>query len=300
MKSAAELQAQFGIDGVVSISDRTPNYPVIEINNAHAKASIALHGGHVMTFQPHGQDPVLWVSDTAYYQEGKSIRGGIPVCWPWFGKHPSNPDLPAHGFVRYHFWELDAVEHDQNNATCVKLSIRDDEETRKKWPHAFELELTVVVAADLSVSLKMTNRCPEPKTFTSAMHTYLQVGDISEIEIAGLENTDYLDHLNANKLESQQGRIRFDGEVDRIYKDTAADIVVHDPKLNRKIRTQKTGSHTAVVWNPWIAKSATMADFDVGGYRRMVCVETTNAVTDEVLLDAGASHCLGTIILVEQ
>lgn len=300
MKSAAELQAQFGMDGVVEISDRTPHYPVIEINNAHAKASIALHGGHVMTFQPHGQDPVLWVSNTAYYQEGKSIRGGIPVCWPWFGKHPTNPDLPAHGFVRHQFWTLNAVEQDQNNATHITLSLRDDEETRKKWPHAFKLELTVVVAAALSVSLKMTNRSSEKLSFTSALHTYLQIGDISEIEIAGLENTGYFDHLNANKLESQQGRIRFDGEVDRIYKDTTADIVVHDLRLDRKIRTQKTGSHTAVVWNPWIAKSATMSDFDVGGYRRMVCVETTNAASDEILLDAGESHSLGTIISVEQ
>ena len=168
-----------------------------------------------MTFQPKGHKPVLWLSRDAIYAEGVPIRGGIPICWPWFGGYPDGA-LPAHGFARRRFWQLDAIEQISSGATRVVISDRDDENSRSLWDHAFRLELTVLVGRDLSLSLKMTNSGATAYDISAALHSYFSVGDISRVDIGGFDNVEYIDQLECKQRRVQRGAIHFEGELDRI------------------------------------------------------------------------------------
>lgn len=298
MNSALQLQRKFGINNSVSITQKSPGYPVIEVDNEHARASIALHGAHVMTFQPRGQAPVLWLSRDAVYCKGKAIRGGIPICWPWFGEHPDR-EKPAHGFVRNRFWQLESSEQLDNGCTRLILSIGDDEQSRSMWSYYFRLRLTVVVGNELTLALEMENLGSSPFTITGALHSYFSVADVSKVDVLGLEDVQYIDQLLGNKQFTQTGPIRFDGELDRVYYPALANEILRDYPLNRDILLKKTGSCSTVVWNPWLTKADSMDDFEQGGYRNMVCVETANTAGNVVRLAPGESHLLGLAISVE-
>jgi D-hexose-6-phosphate mutarotase len=299
VNSANELQHKFGIASIVTVSEKAPGFPVIEVENQYAKATIALHGAHVMAFQPTGEQPVLWLSRDAMYVAGKAIRGGIPICWPWFGGHPTG-NLQAHGFVRNRFWQLESVVQLANGFTRLIMSTGDDDISRALWDHRFRLSLTVVVGNDLSLALEMQNLDSVSYTLTAALHSYFNVADISKVDIWGLEGIEYIDQLRNNQRLMQSGAIRFDGELDRIYCSATADELIHDTRLKRKIRLRKTGSRSTVIWNPWIRKADSMGDFEKGGYRHMVCIETGNAADDIVQLAPNMSHELGVVISVER
>ena len=298
MSLLSSLQSQFSIDGVASIVNCSDDFPVIQISNSYADASIALDGGQVLTFQPKLQQPVLWLSKKAIYKPGKSLRGGIPVCWPWFSDHPTEKSFPAHGFARNHRWQLEAIEQQTDQSTLVRLTLPASDATRNLWPQPFELELKVVVGTELSVSLTMTNLSDHPCTMTSALHTYLQVGDIREIVISGLDQTPYLDKVQDFSLFEQQGNVSFSGELDRIYQNTRSDIIIHDGVLKRQLKIAKSGSLSTVLWNPWVNKSAAMNDFEEDGYQHMLCVEAANAADDIIQLQPAQSHCLQTVLSV--
>ena len=298
MNSALQLQRKFGITDIVSVTQKAPDYPVIEIVNEYARASIALHGAHVMEFQPRGEDPVLWLSRDAIYSEGKSIRGGIPICWPWFGGHPDG-ELPAHGFVRNRFWQLESSEQLENGSTRLVMSIGDDDTSRSMWDYRFRLRLTIVVGNKLSLSLEMENLGSSSFTVTAALHSYFSVADVSKVDVLGLEGVEYIDQLLGNKQLIQTGPVRFDGELDRIYYPARADEILRDYQLKRDILLKKTGSRSTIVWNPWVTKADSMDDFEKGGYRNMVCMETGNAAGDIVQLVPHETHVLGVVISVE-
>lgn len=271
-------------------------YPILLVENSHARARIALHGAQVLSFQVHGEQDLLWTSESAVYREGAAIRGGIPICWPWFGPSLQMPPLQAHGFARNHFWSLASVLEQSDGSSVLNFSLTDTAQTRQLWPHGFILSLAVVVGRNLSVSLTMTNTDSLPVQITAALHTYLRVSEISRIAIRGLENTRYIDTLAANAVLSSPEAITFAAETDRIYFDCEDEVVIDDPLWPRKIKVAKTGSRTTVVWNPWVEKSSKMADFDRGGYQNMVCVEATNAADDSIALAPGESHCLATTV----
>lgn len=292
------LNEQFGIDGVVEIVEGKGGFPVIEISNSSASATINTHGGHIMAFQPVGEDPVLWMSEKSLFEAEKPIRGGVPVCWPWFGSHPTDEDKPAHGFVRRKDWEIREIRELDKSATYVVLGLCDDEETRGLWPYSFDLAMEITVGRNLDMRLVAKNTGEADFTVTAALHTYFTVADVQKIAISGLDGVDYFDSLTDTN-HTQQGPITFDREVDRVYLDTPNECVIEDSGLNRKIKIAKTGSKSCVVWNPWIDKSKRMPDFGDEEYPRMVCVETTNALNDNVTIPAGGSHTLQAVISVE-
>ncbi|WP_439105856.1 D-hexose-6-phosphate mutarotase [Congregibacter sp.] len=297
--TTAELHAKFAIDDVVRVVDAASEFPVVEIDNAWASVRIAVHGGQVLSYQPHDEAPVLWVSDTAAYVHGKSVRGGIPICWPWFGVHP-DPAMPSHGFARNLFWQLIAVKQDEDGCTEVLLCLEDDEQSRLLWPHAFQLQLKVSVGKTLSLALTMVNSAEESVELTAALHSYFDVGDIARTSVRGLDGVEYIDALQDSRRFTQSGNVQFDAELDRIYQQTSGDEFIDDQLRGRLIHLQKSRSDSTVVWNPWIEKSAGMNDFVEGGYRRMVCVETGNMGADLVRLATGASHTLGVTISVQR
>lgn len=299
MNSPEQLNALHGLTGTVAFETGQGGLTRAVITNASATAEIYLQGATVTAYQPRGESPVLWLSPQAQFQAGKAIRGGIPVCWPWFGPHPKDASKPQHGFARNLEWSCVNTRALSAALTEVELRLTDSDATRALWPHAFELTLRVTVGDVLQLDLTARNPGPEPVELGAALHSYFHVGDIREVEIHGLERTRYFDQVAGNQEQTQAGPVNIGEEVDRIYFDTEADCVIRDPNLNRSLRVAKLGSRSTVVWNPWIAKSGRMADFPDDGYRTMVCVETTNAARDLRTLSPGDEHTLTQIIGLE-
>ncbi len=295
----SDLNAQLGIPKHVAFVLGPGGLPTAEVQNDHATATISMYGGQVLAYQPHGTAPVLWASKHSYYQPGKAIRGGIPVCWPWFGPHPTDSELPAHGFVRTSQWAISGTRAAADGATEVRLELSDAEQTRALWPHSFHLELIVVVGPVLSVELVVRNTGEQQLTYTGALHSYFTVSDITNIAIDGLDGVQYIDQLQPGPRFIQKGAIAISSETDRIYLDTAGTCVIEDAGLGRRISIGKAGSRSTVVWNPWVAKAQRMRDFGDEEYREMVCIETTNAADDRVTVPEGGTSRLQATIAVE-
>jgi glucose-6-phosphate 1-epimerase len=260
---------------------------VAEITNPHAHARIALQGGHVLAFQPVGQKPILWVSRHSQYAAGTPIRGGIPVCWPWFGQHPVDAQKPPHG---------DAVAED---TTRLWLGLSANEVTRSLWPHDFQVELTVTIGRQLEVELTIRNPGPSAFTCTSALHSYFAISDVAKSSVNGLDGCVYLDKVAGYERREQTGPIAFTGETDRIYLDTTTDCVIEDAGWERAVRVAKRGSRSTVVWNPWADRARQLADFGDEEYREMLCVETANAADDAITVAPLGTHRLAAIVSVE-
>ena len=294
MLDVLALQTQFAIPGHLDIHPGPNGLPVAEIHNQHARATVCLYGGQVLAFQPHGQAPVLWMSAKSNYEAGKAIRGGIPVCWPWFGAHPSRPELPMHGLARLMYWQVLGTEVAPGGATRLRLVLRSGDCTRTSFAGEFELELVVTVSAELRVELITRNTGSEPFTISAALHSYFTVGDARQIVIHGLEGKEYLTKIGTPGRYPQVGPITITQETDRVYFKTAEEVTIEDPVYRRRIVVAKTGSRSTVVWNPWIEKSAKMPDFGDTEYQGMVCVESCNALDDSITLPAGEVHRLQT------
>jgi len=300
MTNIDALNDEFAIDGHVSFAEGPGGLPVAEINNRMGSATVCLLGAHVMSFQPNGAEPVLFLSKHARFEVGQPIRGGVPVCWPWFARRPDAPDKPLHGLVRTRLWEVVDVFEGPQGSTELSFAIRDDEETRAEWPHAFELEMTVHVGKRLRVELVTYSNSDEPFTITEALHHYFYVSNTADISIMGLSGAAYLDTTNDPPTrETQSGHVKIAGEVDNVYSDTESDLVINDPGLGRRIRIHKEGSRSTVVWNPWIEKSKNMADFGDDEYTHMVCVETANAYETPVTIEPGGDHLMAATVSVE-
>jgi glucose-6-phosphate 1-epimerase len=286
------LNSKFGIPEHLHFKDGGADLPVAIIDTRHAKAAVALQGGQVLTWQPVGQQPVLWVSEAAVFEVGKGVRGGVPVCWPWFGALAGKS---AHGFVRTRMWQLRAAELDASGQVQLRLGLSDDAATRAIWDFAFDLELTVMVGPTLSMALTTRNTGTGAFAISEALHTYFGTGDIAQTGVHGLDGCHYLDKVNAGVLAQQSGAVQFTGETDRVYQDTATDCVIEDTAWGRSIRLAKQNSSATVVWNPWAEREKAFADMASGEYRNMLCVEAANAPAP-VSLAAGETHTLGMVI----
>lgn len=294
MSSASldSLNARFGIAGQVSFQAGSGGLDVVEVSNAHATARIALQGAHVMTWAPRGAAPVIWLSGAAKFAPGKSIRGGVPICWPWFGPHATDAKLPGHGYARTVPWEVVKTEALADGATRLTFRLVESDATRAQWPHATEAQNIVTVGRTLDVELVTRNHDKTPVTIGDALHTYFHVSDIRQVAIRGLEGCPYLDKVDGGARKQQNGAVTIGAEVDRIYLDSSADCLIEDLGLKRRIRVSKRNSRSTVVWNPWAEKAARMGDFGDNGYLNMVCVESANAADDMVILAPDAEHRL--------
>lgn len=288
----AGLNKRFAIPGQLRFVPGPGGLAIAEVSNVHATASIALQGAHVMTWTPRKQHPVIWLSKAALFAPGKSIRGGVPVCWPWFGAHATEAKFPGHGFARTVMWEVVKSEVLRDGATRLTFRILQDDATRAQWPHSSEALNIITIGRTLDIELVTRNTGSAAITVGDAFHTYFEVSDIRRCMIHGLGGCSYLDKVDGGKKKQQVGPVMIEGEVDRIYLDSIADVLIDDPGLNRRIRVSKRGSHSTVVWNPGADKAAKMGDFGPAGHLRMVCVESTNAADDVAQIPAGGAHRL--------
>ena len=263
------------------------------VDSARAEALIYLQGATVTHFQPRGATPVLFLSNRTPWAAGRAIRGGVPLVFPWFGAHASQPKAPAHGFARTRAWRLVGSQA-TDDAVVVELALDDDEASRSSaWPRAFQLRYRVSVGAALGLSLDVVNTSAQAFSFEAALHTYLAVGDVRAVAITGLENATYIDKVDGMTRKRQGTEpLRLTGETDRVFVGTRSRCVVEDRVLARRLTVDKTGSATTVVWNPWSAKAAGIADLEPDDWRRMVCVETANAADDAVILAPGERHVM--------
>lgn len=298
MSALDSLNHHFSIANQLTFTASGSGQHVAEINNSHASATIALQGAHVMSFQPHGEAPVLWMSEQAQLRAGKSLRGGIPICWPWFGAHATDPNFPSHGFARTQKWRVISSAALADGSTRITFELQKNDSARTQWPYLCHLRCIVTVGRTLTVELATENTGETEFKLGEALHTYFAIGDIEHIRITGLEECAYYDKAQDNRG-VQNGAITFNAEFDRVYLNSTAECVIEDPQLKRRIRIRKQGSRSTIVWNPWIEKSNRMGDMGANGYRKMVCVESGNAMDNIVNLAPGETHRMHAVYSVE-
>ena len=295
----AELNQKFGISNHLNFTEIAGGLIAANIHNVHASASIALQGAHLMTYQQQGADPVIWLSKYAKFAEGKSIRGGVPICWPWFGANASDAKLPGHGYARTVMWQVLETRALPDGATFISFGLIETDATRAQWPHQSTVKIEMTIGKTLRIELVTHNSGKQAFVLGEALHTYFHISDVAQMTIRGLEGCDYLDKVGEPARRTQKDGIVIESEVDRIYVNTASDCIIEDRGLKRAIRIAKQGSNSTVVWNPWTEKAEKMGDFGHEGHRGMVCVESGNAAENIVNVAPGETHRLVVIYSVE-
>jgi glucose-6-phosphate 1-epimerase len=297
--SFAELNQRYGIAGTAAVVEGNGGLAKVVISTPHCSGEMYLHGGHMTSWIPSGEREVLYLSPNSLFQDGKAIRGGVPVCFPWFGDKVDDPIAPAHGFVRTKSWQLEGIESSEDEVV-VNIATESDEATRNQWPHDFRLVCRATVGGQLKVELVVTNTGPTAFSFEEALHAYFLVGGAGAVAIGGLDATRYIDKVDHRREKMQSGELRIAGETDRVYLDTQHEIEVRDSTWQRLIVLHKQDSRTTVTWNPWVEKSSGMGDLGAGEWKNFVCVETSNVVPYAVQLDPGESHTMTVVIEVVQ
>lgn len=287
------LNQQFAIDGHVTIQSGSGDCPIIEIRNRFASASISLLGAQVLSFRPSDQaEDLLFVSAQSFYKEGKAIRGGIPVCWPWFGPDPKGLQRPNHGFVRNRFWRLLSTEMLDDGQTLVRLAFDQSMKQENTWRQPFELRFEVTIGPALSLKLTTFNSGEKPFSITQAFHSYFRVGRIQRVSIEGLDGCDYFDKLDQGTQKQHFGKLGVSQEIDNVYTDVKQDLTLIDPVLKRRIHIHATNTSTAVVWNPWSKSGKKMPDLTNTDYRHFVCVEAGNIAFDLISIPPGGEFSM--------
>ena len=274
----------------------------ITIDNRLASAKIALQGAHIMQWKPHDiKNEVLWLSSNTRYMHGRSIRGGVPICWPWFGAHPTDGSFCPHGFARVILWRINEVIDLENGATKVTFVMLPTPEVNRQLSYQFNLEFSITIGSSIHLDLKTTNLSEQPFLIGEGYHTYFQISDIENIEVTGLENKIYSDKARGYKKFTQEDQIKFDAEFDRVYLNTKDTCVIHDKGFDRKIIVQKENSESTVIWTPWDKKVKTMVDMGTEDeWKKMICVESVNALENSVMVYPNESHNLIAEYLVQE
>lgn len=249
----------------------------IVVTTPWSVAEIYAHGAHVTHFQKSGEPPLLFMSERSEFVKGKPIRGGVPVIYPWFGPREG---CAAHGFARTTEWVLEESSVFEGGAVVLRFHLPTDD--------SLIVEYVVRINEHLSMELIITNEGKQDAEFETCLHTYFNVGAIGEVSIHGLQGSSYHDQVRDGDFTETSESIKISEEVDRVYTDTETTIEINDASLRRRIYVAKTGSHSTVVWNPWITKSQRMPDFGDNEYQRMLCVESGNVASNKIVLPNGS------------
>jgi glucose-6-phosphate 1-epimerase len=294
-----ELDDKFSIEGELGFAELENDLVFITISNKYADADICLYGAHVTSFRPYNTLDVLWLSPDSFFEVGKSIRGGIPVCFPWFGLNKTDPDKPQHGFARLMYWDVLETATLPTGETLVRLQLCSSEETKVFWPYDFCAELAITVGMKLVVELKVSNNSNETFEYGCALHSYFFLSAIENIAIEGLLGTRYINQLEPGEFVQEETNLEIAKAETRHYLDTESACIVEDSIFNRRIRIEKSGSKVTTVWNPWEETCAKIEDLPDEAYQVFVCIETVNAFNDTIFLAPGESHFTKAIIGLE-
>ncbi|HZY62014.1 MAG TPA: D-hexose-6-phosphate mutarotase [Edaphobacter sp.] len=292
----AFLTENFAIPGVLSFHKTESGFVYADVVTPEATAKIYLQGAQLAAWQPAGHDPVLFFSSHESFTPGHAMRGGVPICFPWFGARHDGKAGPAHGFARTQEWELAfaAVAGDDLHLT---FTLGPTEVSRGLGYDNFRLVYELVIGRTLTMRLTAANNGAEPLVIEEALHTYFAVGDVREVKLTGLEPTAYGDKTDdMREKPAAHEPVTFTGETDRVYDNTAATCVIHDAAGRRRISVAKQNSHTTVVWNPW----KEMADLGAEEWPKMLCVETANTAENAITLAQGQAHTMQAQVSVEE
>ena len=298
------LRDNFAMPGVLAFDETEHGLVRAVITTPQCTAELYLQGAHLATWQPAGQEPVLFLSERSGFVPGKAIRGGVPVIFPWFGARTATPysprtDGPSHGFARTSLWEL-AFAAVAGENLHLTLTLGPNPASQELGFDHFHVVYEVILGRDLHLRLTVANQAETPLHFEEALHTYLAVADAEHIRIDGLGGTEYLDKTEAFARKRQaEPVLTLHGETDRPYLNTSTAVSLEDPVLQRRLRVAKANSATTVVWNPGSELSAKLADMAPDGWRRMTCIETANASENAITLHPREAHVMQAHIRVE-
>jgi glucose-6-phosphate 1-epimerase len=285
----AELNNRFRVAGLAQVvADETGN-AIVRITTPSCSGAMHLHGAQVTSWRPAGAEEIIFVSTRARFSEGQAIRGGIPICFPWFRGKAGDPTAPAHGFVRTKNWSLESIKSENNNVV-VTMATESDDTTKKWWPGDFRLQLRATFGAALELALTTTNTGATQFRYEEALHTYYHVGDIQQARIKGLDQATYLDNTDANKEKKQNGDVAVSAATDSAYTDNESALELIDPVLNRRIHIAKQNSRTTVIWNPWEVAANKMSDMGADEWKKMLCAEGANILGNAVMLYPAEHH----------
>ncbi|KQM48669.1 UNVERIFIED_ORG: glucose-6-phosphate 1-epimerase [Pseudomonas fluorescens] len=276
------------------------------IRHNGAELMVAQQGAHLFSYQRQGEQPLIWPNPAAVFKQGKGIRTGVPVCWPWFGVFDRNPQsvkamrqseqpAGAHGFVRTAIWQLDEVIP-VADALQLDFSLPVPAGGYPGWPHQVDLTLSLLLDDQLHIRLTSHNRGTDTVTLSQALHTYFAVSDVRKVQVEGLDGRAYIDTADGWAEKKQSGLLHFSAETDRIYLDTPAQLDIVDTDWQRRIQLTAEGSNSTVIWNPWTERAKAFDDMADDGWQGMLCIETANVLDDVVSLAPGQSHTLGVSI----
>lgn len=272
--------------------------PHLHIRSAHAEAMVCLQGAQIMHFQPEGERPLLWAADRAHWVAGKNLRGGVPVCWPWFGAHRTDKNLPAHGWVRQRTWELQESADLADGATRLRFAIRPEQELAG-WPATLELALEITIGRALGLRLVTRNAGALPVRLEDALHTYFAVSDVRAVRIHGVGGHAYLDQFDGMRRKQEPaGAVAVTAPTCRTYLGASPRVEIEDPAWNRRIVITHGGAGNSVLWSPGAAIAATMGDLG-GRWPEMVCLEAANCGESALELAPGAAHATEAAYAVE-
>ena len=297
--TVADLNRRFGIPGVATVCEGEGALPRVHITAHLGEGEMYLHGAHVTSWKPAGNDEMLFVSTKSRWEEGQAIRGGIPICFPWFRAKADDPHAPAHGFLRTRMWQLESIGENEDGVAITMFS-ESDEQTRRWWPGEFRVEQRVLFGSKLSLELVCTNTGTTPIRFEEALHTYNRVADVHDARLQGLDTVRFLDNTDSNKEKTQRGDVAIASASDNAYMNTGTAVDLVDPKMRRRIRLTKINSLTTVVWNPWAEAAAKMRDLGDGEWTQFLCVEASNILGAAVNLEPGQEHKMTAVLSVEK
>jgi glucose-6-phosphate 1-epimerase len=285
----AELNRRFGITGTARVCEGYGAMPRVQITSSLAEGEMYLHGAQVTSWKPAGAEEVLFLSSKSRWEEGQAIRGGIPICFPWFRAKVGDPQAPAHGFVRTKAWQLESIVENRSGV-AVSMFTESDERTQRWWPGNFRLVHRVTFGSELSLELICTNTGTTPLRFEEALHTYNGVADVQNARVRGLDTVHFLDNTDSNKEKTQRGDVAIVSQTDNAYFNTQSAVDLLDPGMGRRIRLQKTNSFNTVVWNPWREATKGMRDLGDGEWSQFFCVEASNILENAITLAPGQEH----------
>ncbi|WP_025739268.1 D-hexose-6-phosphate mutarotase [Salinivibrio socompensis] len=267
--------------------------PILRINHPSCAATISLFGAHLLSFAPTGEPSLVWMSRNAIYDAQTPLRGGVPICWPWFGQSGS----PSHGFARRQMWQLAQID-EQPDGVTVQLQLSESEQSVALWPHRFDATVTFTLTQKADISLAVTNTDQHDWAMGGALHSYLTVADSEQASVDGVGNQ-YLDNFSAGEKKPAPGHVTFEAPVDRIYTGAHDTLSLTDPVGSRRITVTNQGATSAVIWNPGQAASVKMADMDDDGYQHFVCIEAA-LETPNTVVSPGQTYTLATTLCDEK
>jgi glucose-6-phosphate 1-epimerase len=292
-----EMNHRFGIPQIVKIVTGHGGLTKVVVTSPAAQGEMYLHGAHVTSWKPSDAEEVLFVSSQSQWNSSRPIRGGVPVCFPWFSNKADDVNAPIHGFPRTTAFQLESIVQ-TGDVVTVSMFLESNNATKEWWPADFRLDHRATFGPELILELDVVNTGKTSFRFEEALHTYFRVGNIETVLVKGLNRVDYLDKTDDKRKKTQNGPITIVAETDRVYLDTDAVVDLEDPALHRQIKIAKENSLTTVVWNPWIQKAKAMLDFGDSEWPQMICIETCNVADSFVELTPGQHHQMRSIVRV--